>query len=207
MPAFEYETLTDYRAAIFTVDKKQIGSGQARGFFVNKGIWTTLRQIQSDISNPLFALADAVIVTASDASSYFGLDPTTAEGQGNLEAAGVMVAATIMTEAQKIELLGLAIKTTYPNANATEQDFQIAKGTITRKLVSLPFEHGKCIVKTNSDCEAHTPQIYKKLTYNDSSEEFVRIAGFRTVQKSGTYRAACPYFSELYVDNAYNVIS
>jgi hypothetical protein len=207
MPAFEYETLTDYRAATFTVDKKQIGSGQARGFFVNKGIWTTLRQIQSDISNPLFSLADAVIVTASDASSYFGLDQTTAEGQGNLEAAGVMVAATIMTEDQKIELLGLAIKTTYPNANATEQDFQIAKGTITRKLVSLQFEHGKCIIKTNADCEAHTPQIYKKLNYSDGTEEFVRIAGFRTVEKFGTYRTHCPYFNELYVDDAYGVIS
>ena len=207
MPAFEYETLTDYRAATFTVDKKQIGSGQARGFFVNKGIWTTLRQIQSDISNPLFALADAVIVTASDASSYFGLDQTTAEGRGNLTAAETMVDNGLMTEAQKIELLGLAIKTNYPNANATEQDFQIAKGTITRKLVSLQFEHGKCIIKTNADCEAHTPQIYKKLTYNDGSEEFVRIAGFRTVQKAGTYRIACPYFSELYVDDAYGVLS
>jgi hypothetical protein len=207
MPAFEYETLTDYRAATFTVDKKQIGSGQARGFFVNKGIWTTLRQIQSDISNPLFALADAVIVTASDASSYFGLDQTTAEGRGNLTAAETMVDTGLITESQKSELLGLAIKTTHPNANATEQDFQIAKGTITRKLVSLPFEHGKCIIKTNSDCEAHTPQIYKKLNYSDGTEEFVRIAGFRTVQKAGTYRIACPYFSELYVDDAYGVLS
>jgi hypothetical protein len=206
MSVSDSQTLAEYRAEPLVIDKNQVGSGQARGFFIRKGIWQVLKTIQSDMNHPLFELADGVIITASDASSYFGLDPTTADGQGNLAAAETMVDTGLITESQKSELLGLAIKTTHPNANATEQDFQIAKGTITRKLVSLPFEHGKCIIKTNSDCEAHTPQIYKKLTYNDGSEEFVRIAGFRTVQKAGTYRAACPYFSELYVDNAYGVI-
>jgi hypothetical protein len=206
MSLSDSQTLAEYRAEPLVIDKKQVGSGQARGFFVREGIWTTLRQIQSDISNPLFALADAVVVTASDASSYFGLDPTTAEGRGNLAAAETMVDTGLMTESQNSELLGLAIKTTYPNENSTKQDFEIANGTIVRKLVSLPFEHGNCIIKTNADCEAHTPQIYKKLDYSDGSEEFVRIAGFRTVQKAGTYRTHCQYFSELYVDNAYGVI-
>jgi hypothetical protein len=206
MSSSDSQNLAEYRAEPLVIDKKQVGSGQARGFFVREGIWTTLRQIQSDISNPLFALADAVVVTASDASSYFGLDLTTAEGRGNLAAAETMVDTGLMRESQKSELLGLAIKTTYPNAKSTEQDFEIAKGTIVRKLVSLPFENGKCIIKTNADCEAHTPQIYKYFKYADGTEEYTRIAGFRTVQKAGTYRAPCQYFSELYVDNAYGVI-
>lgn len=127
MQLSDFSTLAEAQAYELITDKKQIGSGQARGFFVNNGIWTTLRQIQADIANPLFALADAAIVTASDASSFFGLDPTTAEGLGNLAAADIMVSAGIMTEAQKGALLALALKSTYPHANATQAEFDEAK--------------------------------------------------------------------------------
>jgi hypothetical protein len=127
MQLSDFATLAEAQAYELITDKKQIGSGQARGFFVNNGIWTTLRQIQGDITHPLFALADAVIVTASDASSFFGLDTTTAEGLGNLAAANIMVDADIMTEAQKDELLGLALKSTYPYADATIDEFLEAK--------------------------------------------------------------------------------
>jgi len=127
MQLSDFNTLAEAQAYELITDKKQIGSGQARGFFVNNGIWVTLRQIQADIANPLFALADAVIVTASDASSFFGLDTTTAEGLGNLAAADIMVAAGIMTEAQKVDMLALALKSTYPHANATIDEFLEAK--------------------------------------------------------------------------------
>ena len=127
MQLSEFPTLAEAQAYELITDKKQIGSGQARGFFVNNGIWVTLRQVQADIANPLFALADAVIVTASDASSFFGLDTTTAEGLGNLAAADIMVAAGIMTEAQKVDMLALALKSKYPHANATQAEFDEAK--------------------------------------------------------------------------------
>jgi hypothetical protein len=123
----DHSTLAEAQAFPLVIDKKQIGSGQARGFFVSNGIWTTLRQIQTDMGNPLFALADAVIVTASDASSFFGLDTNTAEGVSNLTAANTMVAAGLMTESQKVELLALSHKTTYPHAEATQEDFDEAK--------------------------------------------------------------------------------
>jgi len=138
MQLSDFATLAEAQAYELITDKKQIGSGQARGFFVNNGIWTTLRQIQADIANPLFALADAVIVTASDASSYFGLDATTAEGLGNLAAADVMVAAGIMTEAQKGTLLALALKSTHPHVNATQKDFDEA----TNPAPLTMCEHG-----------------------------------------------------------------
>jgi hypothetical protein len=129
MQLSDFATLAEAQAYELITDKKQIGSGQARGFFVNNGIWTTLRQIQGDITHQLFALADAVIVTASDASSFFGLDTTTAEGLGNLAAADIMVGAGIMTEAQKDEMLALALKSTYPHVDATQAEFDEAKDT------------------------------------------------------------------------------
>ena len=137
MQLSEFATLAEAQAFELITDKKQVGSGQARGFFVSNGIWTTLRQIQGDITNPLFALADAVIVTASDASSFFGLDPTTAEGLGNLASAGIMVDAGIMTDAQKDGLLSLALKSTHPFANVTQKEFD----DIREPLVWTPCIH------------------------------------------------------------------
>jgi hypothetical protein len=121
------EILISVQALEVATDKKKVGSGQARGYFVNKGIWTTLRTIQDDKTHPLFALADAVIVTASDASSYFGLDPDTAEGQGNIAGAQILVDAGVMTAAERDGFLALAFKTTKPFADATLEDIANAR--------------------------------------------------------------------------------
>lgn len=123
----DFTTLAEAQAHTEMTDKKQVGSGQARGFFVSSGIWTALRQIQSDMTHPLYALADAVIVTASDGSSYFGMDSSTAEGQGNLAAAQILVDAGVMTEAQKLELLSKALTVTKPYENTTQEELDEAK--------------------------------------------------------------------------------
>jgi hypothetical protein len=148
MSLSNFATLAEAQAFELITDKLQVGSGQARGFLVSEGIWTTLRQIQGDITNPLFALADAVIVTASDASSYFGLDTTTAEGVGNLAAANTMVATGLMTEAQKISLLALALKSTYPHATATQEDFDEANDA--GEVIALPSVNGQHSIRVNT---------------------------------------------------------
>lgn len=117
-----------------TIDKKQVGSGSARGFFVAEGIWTKLKLIQGDITHPLFALADAVVVTASDASSYFGLDLSTAEGQGNIEGANMLTDAGVMTTTQRDAFLDKALKTTFPFAGVTQIDVDEA---IVANLLAL----------------------------------------------------------------------
>jgi len=122
----DFATLAEAQAYSEVTDKKQAGSGQVRGFMVTNGIWTALRTIQADIAHPLFALADAVIVTASDAGSYFGLDPATAEGVANIASAQVLVDAAVMTAAQRDEFLAMAISTTNPHANASQTDFDEA---------------------------------------------------------------------------------
>lgn len=185
----DFNTLAEAQAPVIT-DKKQVGSGQARGFFVSEGIWTTLRQIQADMTNPLFALADAVIVTASDASSFFGLDTATAEGQGNLAAAQTMVDAGIMTEVQKDALLSLALTSTYPHATATQEDFDEAKDA--GETITLPAKTGQH--KVEGITIDNQPRKLTKLTiqqrFGDTAEDLTEwhdVASVSVLYKQSTY--------------------
>jgi len=118
-----FSTLTEAKEYKEVTDKKQVGSGQARGFLISEGVWTRLRTIQADLSNALSSLADGVIVTASDASSFFGLDTATAEGRGNIASVGVLVSAGILTQTQADTFLGLAITIKTPYADTTQAEF------------------------------------------------------------------------------------
>jgi len=73
-PGHDLATIQGYN---HTVDTKQVGAGQARGYLVNTNdLWKTLKLIQADMTHALFSLADAIITTSSDANSYFGMDET-----------------------------------------------------------------------------------------------------------------------------------
>ena len=119
----DFDTLALAQSHEVTVDKKKVGSGQARGFLVTSGIWKILRGIQADNTHDLYALADAIILTASDAESYFGLDSSTAEGQSNIVGAQFLVDAEIMTSEQRDYFLSMAVTTNYPYASKTEDDW------------------------------------------------------------------------------------
>jgi len=196
----DFATLAEAQAHAEVVDKKQVGSGQARGFFVSSGIWTVLRQIQTDMAHPLYALADAVIVTASDGSSYFGMDSSTAEGQGNLAAAQILVDAGVMTEAQKLELFSKALTVTKPYENTTQAEFLKAKGLTTYAQVT-PV-NGWLKITTTADCEAHRPQIHAEIQGIKR-----RVAGFDLVSKTGGYLAQVPReHTTFFVDDFYGVV-
>ena len=203
----DFETLAIAQAYPFSNDKKRIGSGQARGYLIRNGLWSILRAMQADLNNSLSSLADGTIITASDANSHFGLDPSKADGVGNLQSVGVFVSEGVFTQEQANGFLSLAISIENIYANKTELDFQIAKGTIARVKVTQPFERGECVIITTADCEAHTPQIYERVTYANGKTEDIRIAGFRTVEKAGTYRTNCKNINNLWIDNAYGVIT
>lgn len=128
MTLSDFDTLALAQAYTETRDKKQVGSGQARGYLVGIGIWNALRGFQADLTHTLSALSDAVIVTASDASSFFGTDSSTAEGQGNITSIGIFVAAGILTQVQADDFLALAISTVNPFESSTQADFDLAKG-------------------------------------------------------------------------------
>jgi hypothetical protein len=203
----DFETLALAQAYEFTNDKKRIGSGQARGYLIRKGLWSILRAMQADLNNPLSSLADGTIITASDANSHFGLDPSKADGIGNLQSVGVFVSEGVFTQEQADKFLNLAISIENVYANKTLLDFKIAKGTIERVKVTQLFERGECVIITTADCEAHTPQIYERVRRANGKIEDIRIAGFRTVEKEGTYRTHCRDVNNLWIDNAYGVIT
>jgi hypothetical protein len=201
----DFDTLALAQSHEVTVDKKKVGSGQARGFLVTSGIWKVLRTIQEDKANDLYALADAIIITASDAESFFGLDPDTPEGVANLAGIDILVSAGIMTSDQKDYFLSIPLSIQNPFASETEQSFQIAKGTIQR--VPVTVEQGFCTITTSADTPTHKPQIYRRVTFSNGDYEDIRVAGFRDVEKASKYRVQCPSEPDMYVDNAYNVIS
>jgi len=126
-PASDLATTQAYQDVF---DNKKIGSGQARGYFVFTGIWTKLRQIQADITNPLYALADATIATATDASSYFGMDSTKADGIANRSGIASYVAAGVMTQAEADGFIAKTLTVTAPFANITKTQFDAAKADI-----------------------------------------------------------------------------
>jgi len=205
MDISDFETLALAQVHPKYTDKKKVGSGQARGYFVSSGIWVRLRAIQSDTSHLLYALADAIIITASDAESYFGIDPLLADGVANLIGLNTLYSAGEVTEAQRDYFLSMSVTITCPFANKTEQDFQIAKGTIQR--MSVTVEKGFCTITTLEDTPAHEPQIYRRVTFSNGDHLDVRVAGFTTVQKAGVYRVQCPSDPDMYVDDAYRVLS
>lgn len=128
----------------------QVGSGTARGWFVFTGIWTTLRTIQDDKAHPLYALADAVIATATDASSYFGLDPNKADGVANRGGLATLVSAGVMTQPQADEFIAKSITVTKPFKDVTQTEFDRAQLTKTPTTIETTYDSGNAISKSNS---------------------------------------------------------
>ncbi len=120
-------TFADVVAFEITEDKKKVGSGTARGFFAGNGVWAKLKATRDNYAHPLSSLCDAVLITASDASSYFGLDSNTAEGRANIMGADALVTGGIMTPTQRDDFLQKAIKTTTPFVDTTEDEYNVAK--------------------------------------------------------------------------------
>ena len=108
----------------------KVGSGAARGWFVENDIWRQLKTFQADIAHPLFSLADAIIVTASDASSFFGVDASTSVGRSNIAGAAALAGHGVMTSDQVHEFLNKSIKVSIPFLNVTQPEFDAAKAEI-----------------------------------------------------------------------------
>ena len=165
-------TLEVIRATPIIEDKMKVGSGTARGFFVSNGIWTTLKQAQADTAHPLFALADAIVVTASDASSYFGLDPSTPSGAYNIQGAQLLVDAGVMTAQEKLDFLDLAVRKTYPFAEVTQEEVD-----------AILFIHN---LEGNTEAEHYTLQGFP----TDAPEAF--IIKTRTLLVESIFKVPAP---------------
>jgi len=133
-------TLAATQAYTETTDKKRVGSGQARGYFAQTGIWLALKLIQGDLTHALFSLADATIVTATDASSYFGFDMSKADGIANMAGLDAMVAGNVMTTAQKTSFLDMMITKVTPFSATTQADIDNTLALITLKTNPITLQ-------------------------------------------------------------------
>lgn len=100
------------------------------------------------------------------------------------------------------DCINYANSTYRPFKDSTEHDFQLVKGTITRKAVAQV--DGILTINTTADCENHNPQVYQ---YIASADFYKRVAGFRGVGVAGKYQIEVPRVNNLFVDNAYGVVA
>ena len=134
-------------------DSGQIGSGQARGFFINEEavgdnvgvkLWTLFSKIAKDTEHPMFPLASGVVITASDASSYFGMDITKTDGVANRQAIAGLVAMNIMSQKTADKFLAKTLTITKPFINVTQeqQDEAILENSLEGSLESHSYTIG-----------------------------------------------------------------
>ena len=150
--------------------------------------------------------AKGLVFALQSGVTEFNLMSSHPVGQIQQQLIGYLVQINAITVECFNACVGYANTTQKPYKSITKQDFEIAHGTINRKSVTV--EKGFCTIVLGADAEEkHNPQVYRKVTFNDGSFEYVRVAGFRDVELAKTYRIQCPNFPDLYVDNAYGVVS
>jgi hypothetical protein len=207
----DFETLALAKAHE-VVTYRKISGNQASQFF---GIYGVLDALESNVNNATLtnvlpntptsvgALCRTVLRTIDN--DGFASDPLTVDGAVNRIASARLVDAGIYSEEVAGLFWAMGKDVSKPFINSTKNDFDLAKGTIARKSVTV--EKGFCTIVTTADCEKHSPQVYRKVTFADGTFEYVRVAGFRDVELAGTYRIQCPTFPDMYVDDAYGVVS
>ena len=147
----DFADLTTARSYIEIVDTKKVGSGQARGYFVNTNkLWLRLRNIQADPSNPFYSIADTIIATALDSGSYFGMDVNKPDGIANRGALALLVAQGILTQSESDGFIAKTLSTTKPFENISIIQFNQAKYIYTEREV-LVFTQGNDIKITLID--------------------------------------------------------
>ena len=108
----------------------------------------------------------------------------------------------LMTEAQKVSLLALALKSTYPHANATQADFDRAKGLMAYTQ-AIQQTNGFIKLTVSADCEAHRPQILAVVQGINT-----QVGTAPVISNVGEYLARVPTNHSSYiVENYYGVIS
>lgn len=195
----DFNTLEEAQTHEETTVTNKVTSGKARSFFITIGKWAALRTIQTDLTHPLFPLADGIIGVINE-SSYFGIDPLTSTGQANLVGMNILVSAGFLTQSNVDAFLAMGTSKSYPFANTTQAQFNSAKGLYTAKQIA--FTQGKDIVVTiNTDLsERVAVTIWRTETdfnaenagrnvYVDSANKYrIDMSG----KKSGNYEVRIP---------------
>ena len=183
-----------------TTQPRLIHRDSMNSLLASAGLYVNLKAIAQDTTSPFQNLISAFL----DSTDYnFMVGNSTGDRQiaaldSIISAGGDLGAA--MSSIRPL-ILGMANPTYKPFENNTKHDFELARGTITRKAVTQ--KDGILTINTNADCERHNPQVYQ---YIESADFYKRVAGFRGVGVAGKYQIEVPRVASLYIDDAYGVV-
>jgi hypothetical protein len=225
MKAEDFDSLQEYREYPQWIESL-IHRDTFNGYLASVNVYSAMKKIARTeghpVQNDMDAFMDSVEFNFMQNSPTGILQIAAYESlvaaNISIEMNGVSVPVSQILGQLKPVVLSRANTLYFPNEKATKQDFDIAHGTINRVAITkaenpedmqnpVVLCNGYCILTTSADCEKHNPQVYRKVTFADNSFEYVRVAGFRDVEIAKTYRIQCPSFPDMYVDNAYGVVS
>lgn len=196
----DFSTLAQAQA-YETTQPKLIHRDSMNSLLASVGMYNALKAIAADTSNP-----DSDAMSAFLDSTDYNFMVGTSTGDRQIAALDEIIArggalgdglALI-----KPYIIAMANATYRPFKNSTKHDFALAKGTITRKAVTQT--DGILVLTTTADCEKHNPQVYQ---YIASADFYKRVAGFRNVEFARQYKIEVPRVNDLFVDDAYGVVS
>ena len=193
-----FTTLAEAKAHTVT-SGKLIHRDTMNSLLAREGIYVAFKAITLNDTHPFQNLIAAFM--DSQEFNFMQGNPT---GDAQTLLLDTMIAANIPESSAlanlKPILLSLSNPVNYPFANATQHDFDKAKGAMVYAQVTP--QGGWLKVTTIADCEAHRPQIYAEIQGIKR-----RVAGFDLVETAGDYLAQVPaQYSTLFVDNAYGVM-
>jgi hypothetical protein len=199
----DFNTLAEARAYV-TTQPKLIHRDSMNSLLASAGIYIALKDIALDTTNPFQNLISAFL----DSVEYnFMVGNITGDRQiaalDSIVSAGGAMGSAIASIRPLI--LAMANPPVQPYLNATAHDFLKAKRVMPYAPVTT--EQGFCTITTTADTEAHSPQIYKRISFSNGDVEYIRVAGFGVVATAGQYRVECPRFPAMYIDDAYSVVT
>lgn len=163
---------------------------------------TTSVTIIPEMPTTIGALCRSLLKTLN--GGKFATDPNEEDGQLNRLSAKALVDHNILTQAQHDGFFSKAIESeTKPYATKTLHDFEVERGTVTRKVATQTALGDSVVLEVITDApENHTPRI--------TDEAGNQISRVYNVHKAGLYVAAIPTDKRgqtLYVDDTYSVIA
>jgi hypothetical protein len=199
----DFSTLAEAQAYV-TTQPKLIHRDSINSLLASAGLYIALKDIALDSTNPFQNLISAFL----DSVEYnFMVGDATGERQiaaldSIVDGGGDFGNAIALIKPLILKMANPEIK---PFENATKHSFELAKGIVSKKLVTV--ENGYCAITTTADTESHNPQIYRQISFSNGDVEYIRVAGFSAVSTAKLYRVQCPSFPNMYVDDAYSVIT
>ena len=201
----DFNTLAEAQAYV-TTQPKLIHRDSMNSLLASAGLYIALKDIALDTTNPFQNLISAFL----DSVEYnFMLNSDTGNRQiaalDSIVSAGGAMGSAIASIRPLI--IAMANPEVQPFASATTHDFLKARGGMTYARVTLDQGYCRILVSEANPIETHRPQVSRRTVFANRDEKFDRVATFETISTAGIYEVACPFFADLWVDDAYSVIT